>query len=415
MRQSQFFCKTVKKAPKEAEIASHKLLVRADFISQLASGIYSLLPLGYRVHKKIENIIRQEMAAIGGQEVFLPALQPKELWQKTDRWKNMEPPLLKIKDRHGREFALGSTHEEVITDLVKSRVQSYKDLPLYLYQIQTKFRDEMRSTGGLLRTREFVMKDLYSFHSDEKDLEKFFNKVLAAYKKIYKRCGLDAIKSEASGGIFTKAKTYEFQVLTGVGEDKVIFCPKCKWAVNLEIAKVKAGQKCPNCKNNLIKSNAIEVGHTFRLGTKYSKPLGLYFIDKKGTKRPVVMGCYGVGLGRLMATIVEINHDEKGIIWPKEVSPFQIHLIRIENNQKIKRASEKLYKDLQGAKFEVLYDDRKDKTPGEKFVEADLIGIPTRLIISEKTLKKGCVEVKRRQEKKVRLVKTNKLIKIIKL
>ena len=407
MRQSRFFYKTVKKAPKEAETASHKLLVRADFISQLASGIYSLLPLGYKVHKKIENIIRQEMAIIGGQEVFLPALQPKELWQKTDRWKHMEPPLLKIKDRHGREFALGSTHEEVINDLVKSRVQSYKDLPFYLYQIQTKFRDEMRSTGGLLRTREFVMKDLYSFHSDEKDLEKFFNKILVAYGKIYKRCGLDAVKSEASGGVFTKAKTYEFQVLTGVGEDKVIFCSKCNWAANLEIAKVKAGQKCPNCKSKLIKSNAIEVGHTFRLGTKYSKPLGLYFIDKKGIKRPVVMGCYGIGIGRLMATIAEINHDEKGIIWPKEVSPFQIHLIQIETTPGVREEAEKTYKILQEKGIEVLYDDRKDKTPGEKFVEADLIGIPYRIVISNKTLEKNSVEIKERDRKRARLIRTS--------
>jgi len=399
MRRSQLFSKTLKKTPKEAEIASHKLLLRGDFISQLASGIYSFLPLGHRVHRKIKEVVREEMNAIDGQEVFLPSLQPKEIWQKTDRWDHMDPPLFKIKDRHKKEFALGPTHEEVITDLLKGRVQSYKDLPVYLYQIQTKFRNEMRFTGGLLRTREFAMKDLYSFHPDEKDLDKFFNKVLSAYGKIFKRCGLKAIKSEASGGVFTKEKTYEFQVMSKEGEDKIIYCPKCNWAANLEVRKAKG--RCPECKGKLVKKNSIEVGHTFRLGTKYSKALNLYFRDKKGEKKPVVMGCYGIGLGRLMATIVEINHDEKGIIWPKEVAPFQVHLIQIENSKKVKKAAEKLYLKLDN----VLYDDRVDKTAGEKFAEADLIGIPIRLVMSEKTLKKNCVEIKKRGRARAKLVK----------
>jgi len=409
MRQSQLFSKTLKKAPKEAEIASHKLLLRGDFISQLASGIYSFLPLGRMVHRKIEEVVREEMNAIDGQEVFLPSLHPKEIWQKTDRWDHMDPPLFKIKDRHKKEFVLGPTHEEVITDLLKGRVQSYKDLPVYLYQIQTKFRNEMRFTGGLLRAREFVMKDLYSFHTDKKDLDKFFNKVLLAYDKIFKRCGLKAIKSEASGGVFTKEKTYEFQVMSKEGEDKIIYCPKCNWATNLEVTKIKAGQKCPKCKSKLVKANSIEVGHTFRLGTKYSKALNLYFRDKKGEKKPVVMGCYGIGLGRLMAAIVEINHDDKGIIWPKEVAPFQIHLIQIEDNQKIKKAAEELYRDLQNKAVEVLYDDRNDKSAGEKFAESDLIGIPYRIVISERTLKENSVEVKERVKSKIRLVKIGNL------
>jgi len=419
MRQSQLFSKTLKKAPKTAEVISHKLLVRGDFISQLASGIYSFLPLGGRVQKKIENIIREEMNSIGGQEVFLPTLQPKELWQKTDRWDHMEPPLFKVKDRHKKEFALGSTHEEVITDLVKDRVQSYKDLPLALYQIQTKFRNEMRSTGGLLRTREFIMKDLYSFHTGKKDLDKFFNKVLSAYDKIYKRCGLEAIKSEASGGVFTKEKTYEFQVLSETGEDKIILCSKCNWAANLEVAKTKAGDECPECKGKLTKKNSIEVGHTFRLGTKYSKAFNFYFRDKKGKERSVVMGCYGIGAGRLMATIVEINHDDKGIIWPEEVAPFSVHLIQIENSKKVKQVSEKLYKGLsflsgsasggQKTGVEVLYDDRVDRTPGEKFAEADLIGIPYRIVISERTIKNNSVEIKERKKEKVKLVKISRL------
>lgn len=409
MLQSQLFCKTSKEAPKTAEVISHKLLLRGDFISQLASGIYSFLPLGDKTQKKIGEIIREEMNSIGCQEVFLPSLQPKELWQKTGRWDHMDPPLFKIKDRHEKEFALGPTHEEVITDLVKDRIQSYKDLPLALYQIQTKFRNEMRFTGGLLRTLEFIMKDLYSFHIDKEDLEKFFNKVLQAYDKIYKRCGLKAIKSEAAGGVFTKEKTYEFQVLSEQGEDRIIFCPKCRWATNLEVAQVKAGEKCSKCGAKLVKKSSIEIGHTFKLGTKYSKAFNLYFRDKKGEKKEVIMGCYGIGVGRLMATIVEINHDEKGIIWPKEISPFQVHLIQIEDTKKIREAAEKLYQDLQEAKLEVLYDDRIDKTTGEKFAESDLIGIPYRIVISERTLKQNCVEVKKRDAKGVELVKTKNL------
>ncbi len=413
MLQSKLFSKTLKKAPKEAKIASHKLLLRGDFISQLASGIYSFLPLGYRIHRKIDEVVREEKNAIGGQEVYLPSLQPKENCQNTDRWDHMDPPLFKIKDRHKKEFVLGPTHEEVITDLLKGQVQSYKDLPVYLYQIQTKFRNEMRFAGGLLRAREFVMKDLYSFHPDKKDLDKFFNKVLLAYDKIFKRCGLKAIKSEASGGVFTKEKTYEFQVMSKEGEDKIIYCPKCNWATNLEVTKIKAGQKCPKCESKLVKANSIEVGHTFRLGTKYSKALNLYFRDKKGEKKPVVMGCYGIGLGRLMAAIVEINHDDKGIIWPKEVAPFQIHLIQIEDNQKIKKAAEKLYRDLQNKAVEVLYDDRNDKSAGEKFAEADLIGIPVRVVVSEKTLKNNSIEVKKRDENKTCLIKFSHIFQII--
>jgi len=417
MRQSKLFCKTSKIAPKEAEIISHKLLLRGDFISQLASGVYNFLPLGYKVHKKIEEIIRQEMNAIGGQEVFLPTLQPKEIWQKTDRWDHMDPPLFKLKDRHKKEFALGSTHEEVITAIAKSHIQSYKDLPLALYQIQNKFRNEMRFTGGLLRTKEFIMKDLYSFHKDEEDLNDYFDKVLLAYDKIFRRCGIIAIKSEASGGVFTKEKTYEFQVVSNVGEDKIILCKKCNFAVNLEVAQKKIGDKCPKCDGKLTRENTIEVGHTFRLGKKYSQAFNLYFTNEKGKKQIVVMGCYGIGLGRLMTTIVEIWHDKKGIIWPKEVAPFAVHLLKIKNqNAKIKNIdsfSEKVYNDLQKAKIEVLYDDREDKSPGEKFAEADLIGIPIRNVISEKTLRKNCVEMKKRNEKKIKLIKITNLIEAL--
>jgi len=415
MRQSQLFCQTKKELPKDVEAISHKLLLRADFISQLASGSFSFLPLGWRVHKKIENIIREEIEKIGGQEVFLPSLQLKEIWQKTGRWVKMDPPLFKLKDRHRKDFALGSTHEEVITELAKSRIHSYKDLPLSLYQIQNKFRNEMRFTGGLLRTREFVMKDLYSFHGNKRDLNNYLNKVIKAYQKIFKRCNLNVLVSKASGGTFAekKQKTFEFQVPAKVGEDKVIFCKKCKWAINLEIAKVREGASCPKCKNRLEKINTIEVGHAFTLGTKYSKAFELYFSDKNGEKKLVQMGCYGIGLGRLMATIVEIHHDEKGIIWPKEVTPFKIHLIQIENTGRVKKAAEKLYKDLIKRNIEVLYDDRLDKTAGEKFVDCDLIGIPTRIIVSERTLQKNSVELKQRSKEEVKLIKIRHLLQFL--
>ncbi len=414
MKQSNLFNKTLKKAPRDTKITSHKLLLRGNFISQLASGIYNFLPLGLRVHRKIENIIREEMNNISCQEIFLSTLQPKKIWQKTKRWNNMDPPLFKLKDQHGREFALGSTHEEVVTFLASNFIQSYKDLPLFVYQIQNKFRNEVRATGGLLRTREFTMKDLYSFHKTEEGLNTFFNKVLTAYDNIYKRCGLEAIKTEASGGVFTSANTYEFQVVSETGEDKIILCSKCNFAANLEVTELKPKDKCPECGANLKEVKSIEVGHTFRLGTKYSKPFNLYFLNQKEERKPVIMGCYGIGVGRLMGTIVEISHDKDGIIWPKEVAPFSVHLIQIEDEPEIKEKTEKVYKDLQKAGIEVLYDDREDKTPGEKFVESDLIGIPLRLVISKKTLKKESIEVKKRKEKPTNLIKTKELVRFLK-
>jgi len=367
MLQSQLFAKLRKEIPKGAEIVSHKLLLRGDFIEQSFSGVYRFLPLGVMVLRNIEKIIKKEMFSLGAQEVILPALQNKSLWLKTKRWDKIDPPLFKFKDRHKKEIALGPTHEEEITDSFGHRIK----LPLAVFQIQNKFRNEMRSTGGLLRTREFLMKDLYSFHSDKKDLENFYEKVKKAYFEIFKKCGLQALCVEADPGTIGGDFSHEFMVISPIGEDKV---------------KDKA---------------AIEIGHIFNLGTKYSKAMNL--------PEQVTMGCYGIGLSRLMATIVEINHDEKGIIWPKTVAPFRVHLIQIENNQKVKKASAKLYRDLQKSGVEVLYDDRTEKTAGEKFAEADLIGIPIRLVVSEKTLKKNSVELKKREASSAKLVKPNQI------
>ena len=411
MRQSQLFAKTKKTAPKEAEIISHQLLLRADFIEQSSSGVYRFLPLGFKVLKKIEEIIREEMLAVGAQELYLPALQNKNLWLETNRWQTIDPPLFKFKDRHQKETALGSTHEEEITDIVRRRVKSYQDLPFSLFQIQDKFRNEMRATGGLLRTREFLMKDLYSFYADEKDLLNFYQKVKKSYFKIFKRCGLKAICVQASSGTIGGELSEEFMVFSSGGEDKILICKKCGYGANIE----KAGEIkiCPKCQSQLEKKNSIEVGHVFDLGTKYSQAMGATFIDKNGKSHPIVMGCYGIGLPRLMATIVEVHHDEKGIIWPKEVAPFQIHLIPIENTGKVKKTSEKLYRDLLKSEIEVLYDDR-DKTAGEKFAEADLIGIPIRIVISERTLKKNFVEIKQREKKEVKLIKLGQIKKYVK-
>jgi len=411
MLQSKLFAKVKKESPKDAESVSHRYLVRADFIDQLASGVYSFLPLGWRVHKRIEEIIRQEMVLLGGQEVSLPVLTPKKLWLETGRWETIDPPLFKIKDRHGSELALGPTHEEVITDLVRQRVNSYRDLPLYLFQIQNKFRNEMRATGGLLRVREFAMKDLYSFHATKEDAINFYEKIKKAYLRIFKRCGLKPVCVEADPGTIGGELSHEFMVLSDAGEDKVLICQKCKCAGNIE--KFGNVKSCPKCKSSLKQFSSIESAHAFYLGTKYSQVMSANFTDKDGKIKPLIMGCYGIGLGRLMATVVEVNHDKKGIIWPKEIAPFPAHLIPIENSSKVRKAANGLYRDLKKRGIEVLYDDRRDKTAGEKFAEADLIGLPVRLVVSEKTLAKNSVEVKERKSDKVKLVKIKQVVKYV--
>lgn len=404
MRQSKLFYKTTKERSAEAEAISHDLLVRAGFVDQLMAGVYTFLPLGFKVLKKIENIIRKNMLEIGGQEMLMPALNPKENWQKTGRWESLDI-LFKLKGAGEKEYALAPTHEEVISPLAKKIILSYKDLPLYVFHIQDKFRNELRAKSGILRTREFMMKDLYSFHASQEDLDKYYEKAAKVYINIFKECGIAKAthKTLASGGSFSKYSD-EFQTVTGAGEDIIYVCKKCGLAVNKEIKPET--EKCPECKGaDFDEKKAVEVGNIFKLGAKYSTPFDLKFRDKDGAEKPVLMGCYGIGLGRLLGTIVEVNHDEKGIIWPKEVAPFSVHLIPVESTKKVKAAAEKLYTDLQKKNIDVLYDDREDKTAGEKFAEADLIGIPLRLVISEKTLKTNCVELKERGKSAVKLVK----------
>ncbi|MCJ7786878.1 His/Gly/Thr/Pro-type tRNA ligase C-terminal domain-containing protein [Patescibacteria group bacterium] len=418
MKQSQLFTKITKDTPKDEKSINSQLLIKAGFIDKLMAGGYSFLPLGFRVFKKIENIIREEMNKILGQEVLLPALHPKKNWEITNRWKYKE--MFKLKSRGGKDYSLGWTHEEIITPLVKKFVKSYKDLPVFVFQIQDKFRDELRAKSGLLRAVEFIMKDLYSFHRNEKDLDEYYEKVKKAYFQIFKRCGLEkyTFLTLASGGAFSKY-SHEFQTVTPFGEDEIYFCQKCKIAVNSEIIK-KEKYQCPNCKSKKLEiEKAIEVGNIFKLKDKFSRAFSFNFRDENGKEKPVLMGCYGIGLGRLMGAIVEIYHDERGIIWPSQIAPFNCHLLALGSSKKkierqIEKVSEKLYQDLQKAGLEVLYDDRKDKRAGEKFAEADLIGIPIRLVVSERTLEKDCVELKRRKEEKTKLIKLNQIINYVK-
>lgn len=384
-----------------------QLLLRGGYIDKLTSGAYSFLPLGFIVLKKIEAIIREEMNAIGGQEILMPALQPRELWEETGRWDSMDV-LYKLKDQQGREFGLGPTHEEVITDIVRKRTMSYKDLPLYLYQMQTKFRDELRSKSGLLRGREFIMKDLYSFHASEEDRKKYYEIVKKAYVKVFKRCGLATIITEASGGIFSKEVSHEFQAPTESGEDLVIFCDKCDWAKNIEIADKKAGEPCPLCGNILKEAKSIEVGNIFTLGTRFSSLMNAVFTDKDGSAKPMIMGCYGMGLGRILGTAVEVNHDERGVIWPRELAPFDAHIVPLASKdakitKRVFAEAAKIYRALR-LTMAVLYDDRTTASAGEKFADADLIGAFQRIVISEKTLKERKVELKKRSEQKSKMV-----------
>ena len=413
MLQSQLFTKTLKESPKDEKNINAQLLIRGGFIHKEMAGVYTYLPLGLRILKKIENIIREEMEIISGQEILMTVFQPKAIWEKTNRWSTgVGEEMYKCK-LNEEEVGLGPTHEEMVTRIAKNFISSYRDLPKFVFQIQTKFRKELRARSGLLRGREFDMKDLYSFHSSEEDLQRYYKKVIASYNKILRRCGLNSIITEASGKGFTTGVPHEFQVLAEGGEDTIIFCQNKHFSQNKEIAKFKKGDECPICKRELKEGRSIEVGNIFPLGIKYSKDLEAYFIDKDGKRKLIIMGCYGLGPSRIMGAIVEVNHDEKGIIWPEEVAPFQIHLIKVENTLKVKRMTEKLYQDLQKEKVEVLYDDREDKTAGEKFADCDLIGIPKRLVISERTLKQNCIEIKKRNEKKTKLVKLNRIINYV--
>ncbi len=405
MKQSQYFLKTSKTKPTEDLSVNAVLLEQGGFVQKVLAGVYDFLPLGLRVLSKVENIVREEMNKIGN-EMFMPVLHPKENWQATGRWTGLDV-LFKIKSQHGSEYAMGPTHEEIVTPAAQAVISSYKDLPLAVYQIQTKFRDEPRAKSGLLRGREFRMKDLYSFHATAEDLENYYTSVaMPAYEKVFKRLGLDALLTEASGGTFSKF-SHEYQVEIESGEDTIYICEKCGLAKNKEI--FEEGVKCSACgQNKFREAKASEVGNIFKLQNKYSSAFNLQFTDKDGTKKPVLMGCYGIGTSRLMGVIVEKFHDEKGILWPEAVAPFKVHILSLKGGGK---EGEKLHDTLLKQGIEVLYDDR-DSSAGVKFADADLIGIPYRIVVSEKTLKEESVEAKKRNEEKTKLVKIKDALSI---
>ncbi len=414
MRQSKLFTKTIKEIPSDETSFNAQILIRAGFVDKLSAGIYTFLPLGLRVHKKICDIIREEMNAIGAQEILMPALTPREIWEKTKRWNNFDA-LFKLVGVDNKEYALGATHEEVITPLAQKYIFSYKDLPVYIYQIQNKFRNEKRAKAGLIRGREFSMKDLYSFHTDKNDLDSYYEVVKKAYFRIFKRCGLGDITylTYSSGGAFSKY-SHEFQTLTKAGEDIIYICDNCQVAINREI--IDEQKVCPECgRENLREEKSVEVGNIFKLGSRFSDSFGFKYTDENGKQKEVIMGCYGIGPSRLMATIVEIHNDEKGIIWPKEVAPFLVHLLYLKSaKEEVKNTAEDLYRKFNQANIEVLFDDREDVGAGVKFVDADLIGCPVRIVISEKTINQSKAEIKKRDSKEIILIDIEDVVEYVK-
>ena len=401
---SQLAFVPLKNPPANADTINHRLLVQAGFVRQLMTGVYTYTPLGLRVLNNIRNIIREEMNTIGGQEIFMPSLHPKQNWLQTGAWDGVDV-LFKLKSRTGKEYALGQSHEEIVTPLAKELIRSYKDLPLALYQIQWKFRDELRAKSGILRGREFEMKDMYSFHTNQADFERFYEEVKKAYVRAYKKVDLVAKVTEASGGGFSNKISYEFMVLTEAGEDDIYYCPHCEFCVNSEIAKQKPGDQCPKCNKGLLeKARASEVGNVFDLGQKYTKDFELTYADDQGNQQYPIMGCYGWGTTRTMGVIVEKSHDERGIIWPASIAPFQVILVSLAGSEK---QAEQLYQQLNQENISILWDDREE-SPGSKFAAADLFGIPIRLVISSKTGEQ--VEWKNRTSDQTSLLSVNELL-----
>ncbi|MCX6785541.1 MAG: His/Gly/Thr/Pro-type tRNA ligase C-terminal domain-containing protein [Candidatus Komeilibacteria bacterium] len=420
MKQSKLFGKTLREAPKDEVSANAILLSRAGFIHKLMAGVYSYLPLGFRVLDKIKNIVREEMNALGGQEILMPALTPKELWQETGRWEKLKEIMFQFAGAGDQAVGLAATHEEVLVNIVRRYLSSYRDLPLYLYQIQDKFRNEPRAKSGLLRGREFSMKDLYSFHENQADLDNFYQQAIGAYQKVFERCGLISIVTEASGGAFTTEYSHEFQVATPYGEDEIMVCSGCGFAQNREICAFNDGAKCPSCaKAKLAQTKSIEVGNIFKLGTIYSKPMQLTFTGADGKEKEVIMGCYGLGPSRVMGSVAEVHHDKDGLIWPKEITPFHAHLLLLDNKQA--GAADKLYRELtfasakggsaSGRGWEILFDERVESS-GAKLKDADLIGISLQLIIGAKSA--GAVEYRFRDKSengKVNFSEVDQLLK----
>ncbi len=395
MKQSQLFSKTRREAPKDEVSKNAQLLVRAGYVHKEMAGVYSYLPLGRLVLEKIEKIVREEMNKIGGQEVRMATLHPSEPWKQTGAWDNVDV-VFKIQSRTEKEYTVGQSEEEIVTPIAKEYIESYKDLPVAIYQIGQKYRDELRAKSGIMRGREFTMKDMYSFHETQEDFDRFYQTAKEAYLRVYERAGLVAKATEASGGAFTTKLSYEFMVLTDAGEDDILYCDTCSYCANVEITKEQEGDGCTRCGSGTLKrAKASEVGNIFDLGVKYAKDFGFTFKNAQGEEQHPIMGCFGIGITRLMGVIVEALSDEKGIVWPETVAPFQVHLVEIPSESSDVRAeAAELYRELTEAGVEVLWDDR-DVRAGEKFADSDLMGMPMRIVVSEKTLTAGkfeCVE-----------------------
>jgi len=401
---SKLLLPTLKDAPQEAEVISHKLMLRAGMVRKVASGIYTWLPMGLKVLRKIENIVREEMDASGAQEVLMPMVQPKELWDETNRWEKMGPELLRIQDRHKRDFCLGPTHEEVITDLIRNNVKSYKELPLNIYQIQTKFRDEVRPRYGVMRGREFLMKDSYSFNIDEACLEETYLTMRNTYKKVLERMNLGYKIVSADSGAIGGDASEEFHVLAETGEDTIAVSDSSEYAINTELLLKDGedissleGKPSPDGKGTIEIKKGIEVGHIFQLGKVYAEDMKANVLNNEGKASTLYMGCYGIGVSRLVAAAIEQNNDDKGIIWPHSIAPFDINIIAIgfEKDQKIAEASYNLYKELIEMGYDVLLDDRKDGF-GTKIKDSELIGIPMNIIIGKQFLETEEIEFRTR-------------------
>ena len=401
---SKLLVPTLKDAPQEAEVISHNLMLRAGMIRKVASGIYTWLPLGLKVLKKIENIVREEMDASGAQEVFMPMVQPKELWDETQRWEKMGPELLRIQDRHERDFCLGPTHEEVITDIIRDNVKSYKELPLNIYQIQTKFRDEVRPRYGIMRGREFLMKDSYSFNIDEDSLQETYLNMRETYKRILERIGLDYKISAADSGAIGGDSSEEFHVLAENGEDTIAVSNSSEFAINTELLLKEGediasleGKPSPDGEGTIEIKKGIEVGHIFKLGKLYAESMKANVLNKEGKASTLYMGCYGIGVSRLVAATIEQNYDDKGIIWPHSIAPYDINIVAIgyDKSEEIAKASNDLHDELEEMGYSVLLDDRKDGY-GTKMKDSELIGVPLSIIIGKQYLENKEIELKGR-------------------
>ncbi len=398
MRQTEVFTKTRKEAPSGESSKNAELLIRAGFVSKEMAGVYSYLPLGLKVLNKINNIIREEMNSIGGQELLLTTLQPEDKWTPTGRWSDdVLDVWFKTKLHNDTEIGLATTHEEPLTNLMKGHISSYKDLPIAVYQIQTKFRNELRAKSGIMRGREFLMKDLYSFDRNEEDFREFYEKCAESYLRIFEKCGIGdrTFRTFSDGGSFSKFSD-EFQTITDAGEDIIYLDRDKKIAVNKEVYNDENLRHIGLSADNLEEVKSVEVANIFPLGTKFSEAIGLEFKDKSGDTKPVFMGSYGIGPGRLMGTVVEVLSDEKGLVWPEAIAPFKVHLVSLGTSENIKKTTEELYKKLSDSGVEVLFDDR-DVSPGEKFADSDLLGIPTRVVVSEKNQESGKLEVVQRR------------------